>query len=130
MFYPEGSNRSIVPAHPGWYVVWPWHEPPRARGVTCDNVIAWLIVHSTAEFAENHTNARRPDDEKICHVDCYPITTDGIVGDVGDAVVLKDPCGRFIRINDRIYDNEEEFLDDWERRTAEEKTGAVKLVPK
>lgn len=124
MFYPKSSTHSIVPATPGWYVAWPWHEPPRARGVTLETVVAWLMVHSV----EDYRQARR--DEKCCHLNCYPITTDGLIDNIGETAVLKDPSGQFLRLNDAIYHSEEEFLDDWERRTKEEKTGPVKLVPK
>jgi hypothetical protein len=127
MLYPEGSTHTIVPAAPGWYVAWPWHEPPRARGVTLDTVIAWLMVHSVGEY---HPSVKASRNEKPYHLDCYPITTDGVIENIGETAVLKDPSGQFIRMNDRVYDSKEEFLDDWERRTAEEKTAAVKLVPK
>jgi hypothetical protein len=121
MLYPEGSTHTIVPAAPNWFVAWPGQNQDGTKGVTLETIIAWLIVHS---FGEYSPRIKVPRDEKCCHVDCYPITTDGVVEEIG---VLKDPSGQFIRPNDRSYDNEKEFLADW---SVEEKIVAVKLIPK
>jgi hypothetical protein len=79
------------------------------------------MVHSLTEYA-----ITVPSDEKCCHLACYPITAEGVVENIGAPAALKDPRGQFIRPDDRVYETQEEFLDDWERRTAKEKTGAAK----
>jgi hypothetical protein len=107
MYYPTGSTHSIVPAAPGWYVAWPWLDNG-TKGVTLDVVIAWMIVHGMTAYDRS---AQVPGDEKCCHVNCYPITADGVVE--SDQPALKDPDGQFIRPEQRSFANEAEFLESW-----------------
>jgi hypothetical protein len=113
MYYPTGSTHSIIPAAPNWYVAWPWLGDGTS-GVTLDPIIAWLLVHSVTDYDRRVRDQFR--EEKLCHVDCYPVTADGVVSDIGENSALKDPSGQFIQPDECIHENETKFLAEWERK--------------
>jgi hypothetical protein len=109
MYFPNGSNVSITPATPNWYVARLWEEHG-TRGVSLESVVAWMIVHAVTDY---DPCVQVPKYEKCCFVNCYPITVDGVVDNIEEHF-LKDPDGRFTQTNVRIYDNEEELFADWD----------------
>jgi uncharacterized protein YbaA (DUF1428 family) len=109
MYFPNGSNVSITPATPNWYVARLWEEHG-TRGVSLESVVAWMIVHAVTDYSRG---VQAPKDEKCCIVQCYPITADGVIEDI-EQHFLKDPDGRFTQTGVRSYDNEEELFADWD----------------
>ena len=109
MYVPDGSDRTIIPAQPGWFVAWPWRDKAtKESGVTLDSVIAWMIVYGAGEY---HRGVPHGVDEKPVYAHTYPITADGV--EEMEQSCLKDPLGRFVIPSDRTYETEEVLLAEW-----------------
>lgn len=109
MFFPRGSTVTIVPAPPGWFVAWPWKDDAGVEGITLDPVIAWAIIFNVEDY---HPSVRAEENEKVVHVNPYPIVSDG-VQDIGENCALKSPDGRFNIPHDSMHEDEASFLKHW-----------------
>ena len=95
-------NQTVLPAQPGWDVLWADHE-----GVLADPVIGWVVTH--AEFAEGRsclpiTGRDGLVDRQLGHVD-FPDKPDRNLG-----AYVRGPDGRvFCPIDGPQYDSIEEL---------------------
>lgn len=105
------AERTIIKAEPGWSVAWPWKNPEGSdSGVRLDPIIAWLITQKIEDFDRK---VKVAPGEKSLALDVYPITVDGVVGNIGDDSCVKDPQGRFFVPLSDGYENEADLLANW-----------------
>jgi hypothetical protein len=114
MYYPKGSERVVISAQPNWFVAWPWTEGTET-GITLDPIVGWLMIHSVGEYDRR---VQAGADDKVLHLNCYPITSDGITENYS---AIKSPDGQFQIPGVKLCANEADFLAEWKKH--EEKLG-------